>query len=444
MNIWRSDRGCTRARRVTAGAAPVLAILVCSAPFAHAQATLFPAAPVKERHAGLAADRRAGDLAGPGGPTGTDPSVPGWIERQPDTRSTAPTSGASEEPRSVYDRLWRFAEWYRNDSNRFIQRVSFTGRYQHDFAMVDADQGDLDESNVRRLRLGPKLTLFRTFTLHAEVELNPQEADPVYVRITDLYLQWSRSGRLVLTVGKQGAPFTMDGATSSKELLTIDRSNVSNNMWFTQEYVPGISVSGRNAPWVYRAGVYSAGGENRELGEFNGAAFVLGVLGYDFATALGVREAVLAGNYVYQHPDVDNTFTRPLEHTGSLNVKVSTGRWGVRADASAARGYLGQSDIRGFMAMPFLNATDKLQFVGRYTFVKSTNVNGVRLGSYENGVVSGRGDRYRELYVGANYYFYGQKLKLQSGVQLGDMQDRADDGGEYSGVSWTTGLRIGW
>jgi hypothetical protein len=29
-------------------------------------------------------------------------------------------------------------------------------------------------------------------------------------------------------------------------------------------------------------------------------------------------------------------------------------------------------------------------------------------------------------------------------VAFADMQDRADDGGAYSGTSWVTGLRIGW
>ena len=45
---------------------------------------------------------------------------------------------------------------------------------------------------------------------------------------------------------------------------------------------------------------------------------------------------------------------------------------------------------------------------------------------------------------GANYFFYAHKLKVQSGLQWADMNDRANDGGAYSGVSWTTGLRIGW
>jgi phosphate-selective porin OprO/OprP len=236
----------------------------------------------------------------------------------------------------------------------------------------------------------------------------------------------------------------MDGSTSSKDLLTIDRNNLSNNIWFPQEYIPGVSVSGRAAPWVYRAGLYSAGLSNRELGEFSGSIFTLGVLGYDFAKTLGVKEALLAGNYVYQPPDADNTFTRQLEHVGSVNFRYEDDGWGLRTDLSAASGYLGQSDLWGAMAMAFVHMTDPFQIIGRYTLVKSSKPNGVRLATYENTVVSGRGDRYDELYLGATYFFYGHKLKLQTGVQWAEMDDRADDGGAYSGVSWTTGLRVGW
>jgi phosphate-selective porin OprO/OprP len=43
-----------------------------------------------------------------------------------------------------------------------------------------------------------------------------------------------------------------------------------------------------------------------------------------------------------------------------------------------------------------------------------------------------------------NYYLYGHKLKLQTGLQYADMRDRAADGGKYTGWSWTTGFRISW
>ena len=256
------------------------------------------------------------------------------------------------------------------------------------------------------------------------------------------HFQWNRSTGVVVTVGKQGLPFTVEGATSSRELLTIDRSNLSNNIWFPQEYAPGISVSGRFAPWVYRVGAYSAGAANREFGKFSGGVFGLASGGYDFAKALGAREALLSGNYVYQHPDPDNTFTRQLEHVASANFRFETRRWGARADLSTATGYLGQSDLWSVMAMPFFNATSKLQVIGRYTVLRSDAPRGVRLATYESRLVPGRGDEYDEWYGGVNYYFYGHRLKLQTGVQSVHMTDRDTDA--YSGVSWITGVRVGW
>lgn len=358
-------------------------------------------------------------------------------------QSAAPGTTTEKKP-SVYDKIWKFAEWYDNEQNPVVQKVLFTGRFQYEYATVSADQGSDSEWNVRRLRLGGISKLFGSVTLHGEVELNPQERDPLYLRFTDAYLMWSRSERLELTFGKHSVPFTMDGATSSKELLTIDRSNLTNNMWFPQEYIPGVSAAGELSNWMYHFGVFSGGEANREYGQFNGSVFTLAVIGYDFAPALGVKDALLAADYVYQNPDPRNTFTRQLQHMFSANFKFEARKWGARTDLSIGSGYLGQSDLWGLMAMPFYNTTEKFQIVSRYTYIKSDGPNGVRLARYESQAVSGRGDRYSELYLGANYYFYGHKLKLQSGLQFADMNDRANDGGAYSGVSWTSGMRVSW
>jgi phosphate-selective porin OprO/OprP len=183
------------------------------------------------------------------------------LEAQTPAPQTSGATAASQP--SVYDKVWRFAKWYENNSNPVVQNILFTGRFQEDYAVVDADQGSHTEWNVRRLRVGLKSKMFNTFTLHGEVELNPQEANPVYTRLTDVYLMWSRSEKLEATIGKHGIPFTMDGSTSSKELLTIDRSNLTNNMWFPQEYLPGVSVAGAISPWIYHAGVFSSGRANK-------------------------------------------------------------------------------------------------------------------------------------------------------------------------------------
>jgi phosphate-selective porin OprO/OprP len=360
---------------------------------------------------------------------------------------TGQARSASQEAEapSVYDDIWSaFTELYKDDSNRFVQEVRFTGRFHHDFAVLDAEEGDHRESNVRRLRVGPRITLFEDWLFHAELDINPQERDPFYVRFTDLYLEWSPSDMLAVTIGKQSAPFTLEGATSSRELLTVDRSSLANNIWFPQEYMPGLTVSGEHGPWLYRGGIYSAGAENRELGVFNGGAFFLGGIGYDFANRLGVRRAQLVGDYVYQQPDEDNTFTRSLEHIASINFSLDEAAWGLRADLSLASGYFGQSDLAAVMVMPFYNITQTLQLVGRYTLVTSDEQNGVRLATYESRIADGRGNRYDEAYAGVNYYFYGHRLKVQSGLHNAAKDDRANDGGAYSGVGWVTGIRVGW
>jgi phosphate-selective porin OprO/OprP len=361
------------------------------------------------------------------------------------TPSWAQSSQDDKTQPSTYDKIWgAFTNWYDDKENPVVQRVLFTGRYQHEFASVDADQGDHTEWNVRRMRLGPRITLFRNFLVHAEVEVNPQERDPFYVRFTDAYVQWTKNPALVITVGKHSVPFTQEGATSSRELLTIDRSNLANNIWFGQEYMPGVSVAGRKGLWTYRGSVYSAGRMNREFGEFNGGMFTMAILGYDFSKKLGVREAAVTGNYLYQQPDINNTFTRRYEHIMSVHFRFEEGRVGTRGDLSNAVGYLGQRDVWALMVMPYVNATGKLQFVGRYVFIDSDGANGVSLPTYENRVVRGAGDKYTEGYLGVNYFFYGHRLKLQSGVAFANMKDSAHDGGAYSGVSWVTGLRIGW
>ena len=191
-------------------------------------------------------------------------------------------------------------------------------------------------------------------------------------------MQWSQSGRLALTVGKQGVPFTQEGATSSRELLTIDRSNLANNIWFGQEYHawrPACRGRLRHGTtgWASTPLARPRG----SFRQFNGGVFTLGVLGYDFAKKIGVRQALLTGNYLYQQPDADNTFTRRFEHITSIHFRFEEPKWGVRTDVSRAIGYLGQSNLWSFMALPTINATEKLQFVAGYTLVRSDDPKGV-------------------------------------------------------------------
>lgn len=360
-------------------------------------------------------------------------------ESQPDP---VPPADAKEEE-SAFDRIWAAPTIYKNDEADILNEFRIVGRLHLDNYVLDSNVGDASDLVVRRARLGAKARLFDKLEARVEADLN-LEGGPLYDRLTDAYLAWEFSDAAKLTVGKHSVKFTLEGATSSGDLLTIDRSNVANNLWFTQEYVPGVSVSGSSGAWSYNSGLFSGGRDNGEFGDFDGGAFWLGSVGRDFAEELGVKEAIVRADYVYNDPDPDSDFTRPFQNVAALVFMLDAGGWGLSADVVAGDGFLGQSDVFGATLLPWVSLTDRLQLAGRYGYLKSDEPNGLRFARYENVVSRGRGDRYHELYAGLNYRIYGNKLKAQTGLTYANMRDRARDGGAYDGVTWTTALRLSW
>ncbi len=362
----------------------------------------------------------------------------------PQTKAGTDVAPAPDQKRTDrFAPVWSAVTVHKGAEGDVLNEFRIVGRLHLDHYVLDSEVGDASDLAVRRARVGARARLFKTLDAHVEAELD-LEGGPMFSRLTDAYVAWRFSDAARLTAGKQSVKFTLDGATSSNELLTIDRSNVANNFWFTDEYAPGISLSGRSGNWSYISGIYSGGRRNRGLGEFDAGYFWLGSVGYDFARKLGVKRAMLRADYVYNEPDPGSDFTRPFDHIGALILVVEAARWGFSGDLVAADGFPGQSDGIGATALPWLNITDRLQVVGRYTFLKSKDRNGLRLARYENVATRGRGDLYHELYGGLNYYIYGHRLKAQTGLSWANMRDRANDGGAYDGWTWTSALRLSW
>jgi len=366
-------------------------------------------------------------------------AAPAYAQSGPDPLTTAD----AKKDESTFDRIWAVPTIYKNDDADILNEFRIIGRLHLDNYVLDSDQGDASDLVVRRARIGAKARMFDKLEARVEADLN-LEGGPLYDRLTDAYLSWEFSDAAKLTVGKHSVKFTLEGATSSGDLLTIDRSNVANNLWFTEEYVPGVSVSGSSGAWSYNTGLYSGGRDNGEFGDFDGGHFWLGSVGRDFAEELGVKQALVRTDYVYNDPDPDSDFTRPFKNIGALVFILDAGGWGLNADIVAGDGFLGQSDAFGTTLLPWVNLTDRLTLAGRYAYLKSDDPNGLRFGRYENVVARGRGDRYQELYAGLNYQIYGNKLKAQTGLTYANMRDRARDGGAYDGVTWTTALRLSW
>ena len=139
-----------------------------------------------------------------------------------------------------------------------------------------------------------------------------------------------------------------------------------------------------------------------------------------------------------------NNGTRDFSQVASLVTEWQSGPWGLRTDLSSGKGYGDQSDVWGFVAMPYYDLSPRTQLVFRYTYLSSDESNGLRLSRYEDRVVDGRGDEYKEVFGGFNFFFYDHKLKWQTGLSHASMTDRADDGGQHSGWALSTVLRVYW
>jgi phosphate-selective porin OprO/OprP len=360
---------------------------------------------------------------------------PGFVLRSEEA-AVAARSRLGGEP------TWSKARLFSNPESTFIQEFALTGRAHFEYFAADSDQGRADDWEVRRLRSGFKMKFLGQWLLHAEASFDAQDPNPFYEKLTDAYLQYTASEPFVFSFGKHSVKFGLDGGTSSKTLSTIDRSNLANNLWFTEEYAPGVSVSGKAGNWSYFLGGFTSDG-NPEFGDFEAGNFVLARLGHSFAEALKADEAMLWLDYVHQQDDENNSATRPFENIGSINFNYKQGKFGLGTDVKAGSGYGTQGDVFGVQLQPCYYLTDKVQAVLRYTYMQGDD-NALRLARYENRVVSGKGDRYNEFYAGLNWLLHGHRLKFQTGVQYATMDDRKNDGGKYDGWQVVSGIRISW
>lgn len=325
-----------------------------------------------------------------------------------------------------------------------LRGLALTGRLHYDYVNLESNFDDEEFSEIRRLRSGFRAALPDGWELKSELELDANEADPLYDGLTEVSLAWRPADTLTFKIGKQPAFFTLEGATSSNELITMERSNLANNLWFPQLFIPGASVETKSHGGVFFAGLFSSGGASPEFGDFDGSGFALLKAERDLADHLGGEEAVVGLHAVFQDPDPDNTFTRPHGQVYSLNFRYREKPWRFQSDLAHSQGYGGQSDLTGLVLMPAYDLNESWQLVARATLLGSDGPGGLRLARYENRITDERGERFEEFYLGLNRYFNGHKLKWQTGVSYAKLHDLVPSGGDYEGWTCSSGIRLSW
>ena len=353
-----------------------------------------------------------------------------------DSKATEVNKGTE----TSFEDAWDFADLYDNEQGDYLK---LSGRLQLDSTWVDSDQGDFNDTLWRRFRFGfkGKYGEFKA-ALEADVNLN-DSLDDAYNRLTDANVSWSLDKDTELKFLKQSAGFTLDGKTSSKKLLTPQRNNLTNNLWFTSEYFTGVSLKSKLADgWSYKTGLFSSDGSD-EISISDASYFALFSTSKKLAKNNLWDKGEVSFDYVYNDTHEDGN-TRDFSQVISTSSQFKQNSWGLQSDISWGKGDLGQSDLFGVVVMPTYQQSEKIQWVARYTYLNSSEDNGVRLGKYESSVVSERGDKYQEVYAGVNWFVNDHKLKLQAGLQYAKMDDNANDGGAYDGWGFTVAMRSYW
>lgn len=360
---------------------------------------------------------------------------------------------ASAVPANPCDDLWSLATLYKNVGNPVLQEFALQGRVHLQYAAGRSDQGgfssgDLPDDarwgdiDVRRFFAGFKATLFQDLKINAQAVVNA-DWGPVYAGLYEVYGTWAVNDQCQIGLGKYEIKFGREYEISSKEIPTIERSLLLNQV--AGSLLSGVWVSGKNVagPWFYEAGVF-ASDVQEEFTEFQAGALFLAKAGCDLKTRTGLDRSTFALHWIHStKPGEDGG--KPYDDALALAGDFKDGKWGATVDLVHASG-AGVPDVTGLSVISTFDLAKTLQLVGRCQLADSNGNDGLRLmNRYErlapDVTDGGRGDAYQAAYLGANWFLCGHKLKLMTGLEYAHMHGESD-GGDYDGFTWSGGLRF--
>jgi phosphate-selective porin OprO and OprP len=351
-------------------------------------------------------------------------------------KDTLPTTPPPAE-KSAYDHLWDALSIYKSDTG-FINEFRIIGRYHGQYHWADGENGAEDDAwENRRMRAGIKVSMLdKTLTLNGEYQWLDLPAQ-FESEITDLWLEYKPKGDgLNFRVGKWQPGFGYEYGTSSREILTFERSAFVNSLGIS--YLPGVRIGGKHGNFTWSATGFSNDNNNEYFGEFDGGWSALVSLGYDAKSAFGIDKADFRLDYLHSdHDSIDNRL-KGVDDAVSLNFQGKQGAVGFNSDVIVANTPAG--DAFQLLLMPTYDITKKLQVVSRYVYANGSDTDTLSpLRRYESFVGAPKGDSYHSGYLGLNYYLYGHKLKVMGGVEYTSMSGGSSDADT---LTFLTGVRL--
>lgn len=358
----------------------------------------------------------------------------------------ADVAGETVQEVDALERLWSFAELHHDDENPVFQELAIIGRYHGQYWSVNADEGDANDWENRRIYFGAEARMFHEWKLHTQIKV-AEDFSPFYDGIYQAYVEWNPNESFSARVGRVDFLYAgLERTVSSTRIRVFERGLLVNQVMPAE--VVGVLVTGEANTVSYHAGIFSGSIED-EFTDFSGG--VGAVVGIGWNLPLFYDEGGIHLDYLFNDGDSGNNALEPYDHIVSLWHRGSVGAFDVGVDFTWANGLESLPAAWSLTVLPtwvfaenLLRDGDALQAVFRYQLAGSDGDNGLQLQRrYEQEVASGVfGDRYQAWYAGLDYLVMGDRLKFMVGVECAEMDDRADEGGDFKGATWMAGVRM--
>lgn len=341
--------------------------------------------------------------------------------------------------------------------------ISLTGRLQLQYAGLGSDQG-LPSANqffLRRVYFGMNAGVGPNWTVNFLYDFSGGNFDKAFAEWTG----YVGAEPIALDFGLRKVNFGYEEYTSSGSLKAIERSPVTR---FFVEPNNGRRLGAAS----YRMGIFLEGGDanvrkNRSTGLFYGAALTtvnrtesFGDSGVDGSKSSSsgngaLNEMALWANLGYSRIVSPTTkflvgaaygFLPDAGGAGNTNfgkghdisefsvyADLTVGRLNLAAEYLSAEveGVLAAGTMAakpaGYWIQPSFTVSEKLEAVARYSAVDADG-RGIRASDGIRSAPAVRtGQRLEEIYLGLNYYFVGQDVKLQLGYLTGKTSEGGNE-----------------
>ncbi|MGC6456331.1 MAG: hypothetical protein ACON46_07375 [Coraliomargaritaceae bacterium] len=385
----------------------------------------------------------------------------------------------SQSTSTLCDRLSRLGNIYDHPEGSLIQRFDLYLAYMHQFGVVRGEDrfgSEVEHSaeEVRRFWFGGQgefLDVFR-FKAVSQVsndrhnfpggkrEFGHETFRSAYISLrADTVLDLSAFDSLSLGYGRRSGRMADEWQRSATHINTLERSAFSNRLWLADKERGNplaVWTKARMGRSTVDLALFS-GSYSDWIGGWNDSRTYYASFERDFSESTGWETTDLWLSAYYQDGEMGQDRLARGNETGFAWVaRLADGPWAFHAtlgfgDNGSQKNPDQEGGFWGAVLMPmYWLVEDQQKLVFRYQYQSADEAEGIRLNNRYARMAaaddesldlnSRRGDTHHNFYLGYNYYFCGEQLKLVSGIQWDEL--RSDGDVFYRGWTLGTSLRF--